>query len=228
MSVGEVAVVELEQKASALVTQAKALKIVDQQTYELASEHLLGVVDLRHEIEQHHGPLKRAAHQAWQAIINAEKRLLTPVELAEHTYKTKIAEFEAEQRRIEAEARCLAEAEARRLAEEQRERELEQAEAEGADAEEIESMINAPLVVAPPRVEPAFQQAKGVTVAANWRGEVTSFEMLVRAVAAGKASIGLLLPNTVAINQLARAVRNTLAIPGIRFFSEPVVRAGRR
>jgi translation initiation factor IF-2 len=161
-------------------------------------------------------------------VIAAEKRLLDPVAEAERIYKSAIAAYEAEQRRIEDEARTKAEAEARRQAEEARERELEQAEAEGADAEEIAAMVNAPLTVAPPRVEPAFQPAKGVSVAANWKGEVTSLRALVKAIAEGKADLHLVKANDAAINEKARVTRGTLVIPGVRFFSEPVVRAGRR
>ena len=219
---------DLETRALTLADQARRLKIADQQSYALAAERLLGVADLRREIVAHHAPLKKAAHEAWQQVVAAEKRLLDPVTAAERIYKAGIAAYEAEQRRLDAAARAKAEAEARDLAEEQRERELEQAEAEGADVEEITAMINAPLVVAPPQAQPAFQHAKGVTVAANWKGEVVSLEVLVKAIAAGKANINLVMANETAINQLARATRGTLAVPGIRFFSQSTVRAARR
>jgi hypothetical protein len=83
-------------------------------------------------------------------------------------------------------------------------------------------------MVVPPRLQPAFQGARGITTAVNWKGEVTSLLALIKAIAADKANISLVLPNETAINQLARATRGTLVIPGIRFFSEAVVRAGRR
>jgi hypothetical protein len=218
---------ELETRALTLAEEARALKITDQPSYDLAAERLLAIVELRREIIDHHAPMKRAAHAAWQEVLVAEKKHLDQVAVAEAVYKDKISAYTAEQRRIEAEARAKAEAEARRLAEEQRERELEQAEAEGADVEEITAMINAPLVVAPPRVEPAFQAARRITTAVNWKGQVTSLEALVKAIAAGKANIGLVMANETAINQLARATRGTLEVPGVRFFHEPVVRAGR-
>lgn len=210
---------ELETKALTLAEQAKGLQVTDQPSYELAAARLLGVAELRREIVAHHEPIKRAAHQAWQQVIAAEKKLLDPVAEAERIYKAGIAAYETEQRRIEAEARGKAEAEARRLAEEARERELEQAEAEGADAEEIAAISNAPLAVVPAVVEPAFQQAKGVSVAANWKGQVTSMESLVKAIAAGKANLNLVTANEVVIGQLARATRGTLVIPGVRFYS---------
>lgn len=219
---------DLETKALTLAEQAKALKVTDQKTYNLAVEQLLGVTDLRREIVAHHEPIKKAAHSAWQQVIAAEKKLLGPVEDAERIYKTGIAAYEAEQRRIEAEIRAKAEDEALRLAEEQREREIEQAEAEGADLAEVSAMIAAPLPVIRPQEQPAFQSARGISTATNWKGEVVSLEKLVKAIAAGKANIGLVMANEVSINQLARATRGTLEVPGIRFFTQATVRAGRR
>jgi hypothetical protein len=217
---------ELETKALTLADQAKVLKIVDQQSYQIGAERLLAVADLRREILAHHAPIKRAAHEAWQQVIAAEKRLLDPVTEAERVYKAGIAAYEAEQRRLEAEARTKAEAEARHQAEEQRERELEQAEAQGADLAEVTAMIAAPLPLIEPQAPPAFQAARGITTVVSWKG--TSLETLVKAIAAGKASISLVMANETAINQLARATRGTLNVPGINFFTESIVRAGRR
>jgi hypothetical protein len=223
-----VAVVELEQKAEVLVAEAKALKIVDQATYNLAAERLLGVAALRHEIIEHHKTMKSSAYAAWQHVIAAEKRLLNPAAEAERLYKASLAMYESEQRHREEESRRAAEAEARRAAEEQRESELQRAEMEGATGAEIAAMINEPLMVALPRLQPAFQAARGITTAVNWKGEVTSLEMLVRSIAAGQASISLVMPNQTSINALAKATHNTLTIPGLRFFTEPIVRAQRR
>src|SRR5262249_44724932 len=116
---------DLETRALTLADQAKALKIVDQQSYQTAVERLLAVADLRREIVAHHEPIKRAAHIAWQQIIAAEKRLLDPVTDAERIYKTGISNYETQQRRLEAEARAIAEAAARRAAAEAREHEIE-------------------------------------------------------------------------------------------------------
>src|SRR5262249_13454008 len=97
---------DLETKASTLAQEARALKITDQQGYERPVEHLLGVVDPRREIEQHYAPLRRKSHEAWQAILSAERQLLTPVAAAEQAYKVEIARYEANQRRIEAETQA--------------------------------------------------------------------------------------------------------------------------
>jgi hypothetical protein len=219
---------DLETRALTLAAEARAWRIVDQQTYETAAERLLGVAALRREIVAHHEPVKRATHLAWQRAIAAERKMLDPVAEAEAVYKSRIAEYTAEERRLEAEAQTKAEAEARLAAEQLRETQLEQAEAQGASGAEIVAMIAEPLPLVVSQAAPAFQAARGITTATNWRGEVVSLEALVKAIAEHKASSNLVIPNDAAINQLARATRGTLEVPGIRFFSQSTVRAGRR
>jgi len=99
----------------------------------------------------------------------------------------------------------------------------------GADLVEVTAMLAAPLpAIRPQGQQPAFQSARGISTATNWKGEVISLDALVNAVAAGKASSSLVMANEVAITRLARATRGTLQVPGIRFFSQATVRAGRR
>jgi hypothetical protein len=221
----------LERQVETLADEARALAIVDQQSLDLAGERLNGVADLRRKIQAHHAPMKKSTYDAWQVAIKTEKVLLDPVEEAEKIYKKKIGTYTQEQERLLAELRARAEAEARRIAEEEREREIEQAEAEGADLDEITAMASAPLSVAPPVVEPSFRQAKGISTAANWKGEVTNLLALVKAVADGKLnlSVNLLQVNEKALNQLARYTRGSLVVPGVRFYDDRGVRTtGRR
>lgn len=223
-----IAAPELEQRVKTLGDEARAFEVVDQVTYDFAVERLKGVVALRNEIVEHHAEMKRRTHQAWQAVLAAEKKLLDPVADAERVYKRHIGDYETEQRRIEAERLALAEAEAQRIAAEQREREIEQAEAAGADPEEVAAICAEPLpVVAPAPPRPTFQRAAGVSTASNWKGQCFSPALLVKAIADGKANINLVSANETAINALARATRGTLQVPGIRFFNEPTVRTRR-
>jgi hypothetical protein len=219
---------DLERRAATLADEARDLVIADRQTYDLAAVRLRGVVSLRIEIVDHHADMKRQSYAAWQAVIAGEKKLLTPVEEAERIYKARIGAYEMEQRRIEAEAREKAEAEARALAAQQREREIEEAEAAGADAEEITALCAEPLPVVVHEPPPStFTRAAGISTANAWKGECTSLTQLVRAIADGKANIGLVMANDSALNALARSTRGTLQVPGVRFFNQPAVRARR-
>lgn len=219
---------EFQDRVITLADQALALEVTDQQTYDRAAQAVLGVAQLRTEIVAHHAPMKRSAYDAWQAVIAQEKKLLDPVTEAESIYKRRLAAYATEQRRIEDEARAQAEREAAALAAEQREREIEHAEASGADAQEVAAICAEPLpVVMPETPERTFQKAAGISTAANWKGTCTSLLQLIKAIAEGKANQNLVSENQPAINQLARATRGTLQVPGIRFYNEPSVRVRR-
>jgi hypothetical protein len=69
-----------------------------------------------------------------------------------------------------------------------------------------------PPVAAAPRVE-------GVSFRDTYTAEVFDLMALVRAVATGLAPITLLQVNTTALNGMARALKNALALPGVRVIS---------
>lgn len=130
----------------------------------------------------------------------------------------------AEQRRLQAEADERAQAAA--LA----------AEAAG-DTELAERIISAPVVVSAPPPVPVFTppvaappppRAEGLSFRDSYRAEVTDLMALVRAIAGpcptcrcpaphvGTQAITLVLPNQVALNGLARALRGAMTTPGVR------------
>jgi hypothetical protein len=221
--------IELERRVHTLADEARSLAVSDQESYDLAARRLLGIVALKAEIVDHHAEMKSRSYEAWRSVIAAEKVLLDPVTEAERIYKNRLGAYQTEQERIAAAAREQAEAEARAWAAKQRESEIEQAEAAGADPEEVAALCAEPLPVVIAEPPPSsFTKAAGISTANNWKGECVSLPQLVRAIADSKANIGLVMANETAINQLARATRGTLAVPGIRFFNQPTVRASRR
>lgn len=139
-----------------------------------------------------------------------------------------------EQRRLEAEAAAAAER-ARKAAEEQKLADAVQAEAEGASSEEIQSILEAevpaPVFAAPiappmvaPVVAPRVQQAAGVSKPRdNWSAEVTNPLALAKFVVDNPTFANLVQPNMVALNQLAKAQKNLLSIPGVRALNNPTI-----
>ena len=55
-----------------------------------------------------------------------------------------------------------------------------------------------------------------MSFAESWSAEVDDLMALVVAVASRTQPITLLLPNTVALNQMARALKGAMALPGVR------------
>lgn len=211
---------ELEQSALTRQEQARAIKIDSQPTLEYAAGELTAIVSLRKEIVEHHEPLKRTTHAAWQAAIAAEKKVLEPVAEAERIIKLEIARYTTEQERIRKEeerriqfeadrVRREQEAEARRLQEEsdrlhaeELEKEIEEAEARGATPEHVAQLASTPppIVAAPapvfmplPVAAATVQKVSGVSMRDVWSAEVTSIRQLAAEVGAGRQPEELLM-----------------------------------
>jgi hypothetical protein len=216
---------QLEHKALSLHDQAKALKIVDQPTYNGAVDFLRGIKALRGEAEAHHRPVIDAAHRAHKAAVDALKRIDGPLEIAERAVKGTIAAWDQEQQRLrrEEEERLRKEEEARRDAE--LEAKLESSEAAGASSAEVRAMISQaalapPVVVAAP---PRYERAAGVATRKTYSGQVVSLIDLIRWVAQNPQYCNLLKENPVGLNQLIHASRGVLTIPGVRVVEDSVV-----
>ena len=236
----------LEQQAAALKTtrgMILALRVTDAvsftqmaQAVKEAKTYLKGVKDFM-------GPIKESAHKTWKLSVEREKMLLAPGEeiidhgerelVAWNLEQTRLAKEAAEQQdkerqRLEAEAQRLADVAQARLKAASEDAVLAAAAAAEAmgDTQTAEKLMEQPIltptvvrapvflppvqVQAPPRVE-------GLGFTVTWKAELTSMMDLVKAVAAGTAPISLLAFNDVTANQMARATKGTLAIPGVRF-----------
>jgi hypothetical protein len=219
---------ELEQKALTLPEQAKAIIIRDQPTYELAAEKLLAVAAMRREITEYHAPLKAKAHEAHKAICNAEAGMLAPVAEAERILKTGIATYTAEQRRIQEQREREAREAADRAAAEALEASIEAAEAEGASVDEVQAIIEQPMVAPAVYVAPTIQPVSGIGTAKTYHAELVSIRELCKAVALGQVPEAYVSANLPALNGVARSTKGSMRIPGIRIVEDTQVRAGRR
>jgi hypothetical protein len=89
-----------------------------------------------------------------------------------------------------------------------------------AAAQAAESITHmAPVPVAAPA------KLAGVSTREDWKAEVTDLLALVKAVAAGEASIELLEANQKVINQRAKALKAEFKVPGIRAYVVETVSA---
>lgn len=220
--------IEIESEALSWPDRARKITIADQQSYSLAASLLLDISALAKRIQDHHKPIKDAAYAAHKAAVSAEKRLLDPLEDAKAILKRGIAAWEAEQERIRRELELKAQEEARRQEEEMRLELALQAEALGADAATTDEILATPVPVVAPVIAPTFERQSGISTSQRWRAEVTDLKALCRAVAAGQASIEFVQPNLVALNALARAMKSTLNVPGVRAVAETTVAARAR
>lgn len=207
--------------------QADALVIDSESTYRAASGFLLGVKALQKEVLDFFAPLKKSAQDAHRKLCAAEKEKAEPLIIVERKVKTRMLEYETEQRRIKAEQEAKLRAEARKIEEEARIREATRLEQEGRQ-KEAERLIEAPIFTPPVTVAPPTPKVQGVSFRETWSAEVDDIRALCRAIADGTAPTTYVTPNMTAINAIARAQKDGFSVPGCRAVMTKQVAAGGR
>lgn len=91
----------------------------------------------------------------------------------------------------------------------------------------IVEQSSAAVLYAPPRAT-TVAKVSGASVRSNWKAEVVDLLALVKAVAAGEASIDLLEANTSVLNKRAKALEMEFKVPGVRVYNDPIVAASGR
>ncbi len=218
---------ELESKALALVGYAKSLQITDQPSYDQVTSALLDVKGSREAIAAHHDPTIADTNRAHKTALAAKERFDRPLREVEVILKHGIRAWDNEQERLRLETQRKADEEAQRQHEETRLQQGIAAEQNGASEADVQAIVEAPSAAPPPTVAPTYQKREGVSVRENWKAQVLNLNQLVNAVCDGRAPLNCLQANQVALNQLARAQKQALAIPGVRAVNDAVVSARR-
>lgn len=128
-------------------------------------------------------------------------------------------EQEKKRREAEREAARKADEEKRRL-----EAEAKKAEAAG-QIETAHAIKEAAAFVAPAPVAPEAPKIAGEATREVWRAQCDDIVALARAVADGVVSPENIVPNIPVLNQQARALKGSLAIPGVKAVCERVLAA---
>mgnify|MGYP001572389622 CR=1 FL=1 len=238
---------QVESHGLALLDQARALAVVDTESYQRAGLLRQGIKLYLKEVAEICDPMIEVTRKARDAALKQKKDLEGPAlevdktlmgRMVNHDQAQKARAREAElavqreRERLEAEARATAEGERQRLealAEEQAVAEALEAEAKGDTeaAARILATPPAPVVVVPdpiflpsPQIE--VPRAEGISTREVWSAKIVNLPALVAAVAAGHQPVVLLLGNQVALNQMARAQKGMLAIPGVEAVCEHI------
>lgn len=210
---------EIRPSLRPLEEKAKAIRIVDQHSYDQCYEIAARAVEARNGIKKRLAPGKTAAHAAWKEWVGLENDLLAMVTGAEKIAKVKIAAWDQEQERIRQEEQRRLEEEARKRAEEEKLAAAQAAQDEGAPEEELDAILDEPEVTAPAYVQPTYER-RGASSRENWKAQVVSLPALIKYVAAHPELIHLLQPAMPAINAMARAQKAHLRIPGVRVYND--------
>ena len=213
----EKSIEHVKKELDPLVAAAESLVILDKPTHALGQQHLTDLAGVERNIKKLFADPKTAAHAAHKSVCAAEKTLLDPITTARRSISNTLNTYEIEQERVQRIEQRKAEEEARKVQDEQALLDAITAEDEG-DAELAADILEEAADEPPPVavVEGAVAKTQGVSVSKTYSAEVTSLVDLVKFVAENPAQINLLLPNGPALNQLARAMRDNLNIPGVK------------
>lgn len=220
--------VDLETEAISVRSQMAAVKITDQPSYNEAVDMLTTATGWLRNTREFFKSMKDPAYAAWKKICSNENLVCDPTEAGIKQIKGEIVRWDAEQERIrQVEQRRLEEV-ARKAEEETRLAEAYHMEEQGAPAEVVGAMLEEPIQVHTPVVaERTYEKSSAVTYRDNWGGTCDDLFKLVQFVAKNKQHLNLLQANGPAINQLAKALKESMAIPGIRAVNNKVVATGR-
>lgn len=210
----------VEEKALSVPDQARNFLITTNEDFQNADSLLTSWKGIEAEIHSAFDPIVDAAHKAHKEAVAQRKKYLDPIEQGRALLKPKMSAYADEQERKRKEAERMAQEEARKREEEAQLATALEAEKSG-DTAAAEAIIAAPveaLAVTLPKFTPKVQ----TTFRESWSAEVTSLLDLVKAIAAGKAPLNLVIPNTVALNGLARSLKGTMAYPGVKAVSRKV------
>jgi hypothetical protein len=220
--------VDLEQQAVSVRSEMAALTITDQKTYDFAVEKRTQAANWLKNAREFFKSMKDPAYAAWKKICSNENLVCDPVEATMKQINKELVRYDQEQEQLRREEQARLEREARERAEAERIAQAEQLKAQGADEETIDEILEAPVQVTELVVAaPTYEKSKAVVHRDNWSGEVTDLKALVKYVAKNPQFIGLLQINQTALNAQARALKGTMAIPGVRPVNNRVVATGR-
>lgn len=215
------------QKALTWPDRARAIAIVDADSYRQASELLLAIKALRKEADETFDPISADAHRAWKTSLEQKRKVETPLTEAERVIKDALVRFDdeqerlrqAEQRRLEADAREREQAEAlERAAAMERE-----GKAWGDDglvteaAQIVEEAIQAPAPVA--AVQKQTPKVDGINFRKTWKFRITDPTKVPRE---------FLVIDEAKIRGVVRALGSAANIPGVQVYPETTVAAGGR
>mgnify|MGYP003649587028 CR=1 FL=1 len=220
--------IDVEAEGLELRSELSALTIVDQSSYDLAVERRVAAKTWLKGAGEFFDGIIKPIYSSYKNAMEKKKLVVEPVERTVADLNRELLAWDEAQARIRREEQRRLEEQARREAEEQRLEAAAHAEAMGASAEQVNAVLDEEIVITAPVVaEPTYEKSGAVVYRDNWGGEVTDLKALVKYVAKNPTFIGLLSANPTAVNQMARSLKETMNIPGIKAVNNKVVASGR-
>jgi hypothetical protein len=181
VKVNEQAVEQLDIASNDLTIRAAALVVDDKASLEVASSMLAGIKALLKEVDDVFKPPAQAAHAAHKSILDARRKVETPIKVAETDVKAAVATYHNELRKAAEAARKL---EAERLRKQEEERRLAAAVAaeDRGQNERAEKLIAepAPVLSKPLITTPPPPKVAGITTQDQYTGKVVDLPAFIQ------------------------------------------------
>lgn len=220
---------EIESQALILSEQAKTLQVTDQTTYNQAVGLRGAIKDFLKGVQDIFEPMRERAYSAYQEVMKQRDVIKAPAETALKGLDTGISNWTRERERLQRVEQARLQQEANQRAEENRLARAVEVEQAGFDEESVQAVLAEPVRTETAVATPTYQKSSAIVTRDNWSGEIYDLWELAKAVAADKSKMNLIQGNQTAVNQMARALKETMDIPGIRAVNTPVVAStGRR
>jgi hypothetical protein len=221
-------IIDAESQALEITNSLNAIAITDQETYNAAVEARTQAKDWTKKAGDFFDGLVKPAYAAYKNLLDTKKKVLEPVETHIASINKALVNWDYEQEKLRQAEQARLAAEAQKQAEEERLQQAMELEEAGADAASVASVLSAPVAFVPaPVAAPTYEKSKAVVYRDNWSAEVIDLYALVKEVAKDKSKIGLLQPNQTALNQMAKALKATMVLPGVRAVNNRVAATGR-
>jgi len=238
----------IEEKALAIVPQAKELRVVDEQSKELGGLLFNTINQALDQIGEVFNPLveaamedKRKAEASRKAVVGQKERFEAPWSEAKIYVVKQLATYkqeqdrkrEQEEERLRQEAIMQAEEEKKRFEAERiaQAAELERVgakeEAEAVMEEVLEEIAKPTQVYVPPSSVPQTK-IDGGSFRVTWSAKVVNLKALCLAIGTGRASETLVRPHLPALNDLAVALHENMKVAGVEAVKETGMAKSRR
>ena len=196
----------IETESTSVAERVKALKIIDQASYEIGASLKISLSGLRKKIQIYWTPKVSKCKEAYDTMKNARDEMLKPPVAVEDELKGKLKGYEREKEKEAEDARMVAEVERRKKQEEAEAKAKEEAEVFGVDVKEVpveEVEVEQPL--------PTIQKVVGLGIRKTWGFEITDPYLVPRQ---------YLIPDLIAIGKKVREDKENTKIPGVRVFEK--------
>lgn len=203
---------KVESEALTLVDQAKGINVLSNDDNKRASLFLQQIKLMMGRVRETFDPIVEKAYEAHKEAVAQRSKFLKPLENAEMIIKTRIKFFieDQEKRRREQEEKLRREAEAKQK---ELEAKAEAARANG-DEKKAERYEDKAASVVAPTLASTVEKVAGVSYSERWYAEVVDFALV---------PLEYMVVDMVKLNKLAKAVHDSVKVPGVVFKCEKVV-----